>query len=127
MAVERRVRVVVADDDRDTVMSLAFILGDEGYDVRRAYNGDEALTAVREFEPDAVVLDIAMPEPNGWEVARRIRQMELGARPLLIAISGQFVKPSDRVITDMAGFDHFCPKPCEPAKLLGWLANLKSV
>ena len=126
MAEERRVRVVVADDDRDTVMSLAFILGDEGYDVRRAYNGHEAIAAVQDFEPDAVVLDIAMPEPNGWEVARRIRQMDLGARPLLIAIYGQFVKPADRLITDMAGFVHFCPKPCEPVKLLGWLANLKS-
>jgi DNA-binding response OmpR family regulator len=120
------VRVVIADDDRDTVVTLAFILGDEGYEVRRAYNGREALEAVEDFEPDAVVLDIGMPDPNGWEVARKIRGMEGGARPLLIAISGKYVKGADRLVTEMAGFDHFCQKPCAPETLLGWLSKLKS-
>ena len=119
-------RVVVADDDRDVVMTLAFILQDEGYEVRRAYNGREALTVVDEFQPDAVVLDIAMPEPNGWEVARRIRDMGRGARPLLIAISGQYTKAVDRAITDAAGFDYFCAKPCDPKRVLEWLAKLKA-
>lgn len=125
MANKRPVRVVVADDDRDTVMTVAFILGDEGYEVRRAYNGVEALFAVETFEPDAVILDLGMPAPSGWEVARRIRDMTSGVRPLLIAISGQFVKAADRTLADAAGFDHFCPKPCDPKVLLGWLSHLK--
>src|SRR5881394_4358390 len=108
------VRVVVADDDRDTVITLAFILGDEGYEVRQAFNGKEAISAVEDFEPDAVVLDLGMPEPNGWEVARTIRGMDAGARPLLIAISGRFVKGADRALTELAGFDYFCAKPCDP-------------
>ena len=120
----RPVRVVVADDDRDTVVTLAFLLGAEGYEVRRAYNGEEALAAIDDFEPDAVVLDLGMPEPNGWEVARTIRSRGRGARPLLIAISGQFVKAEDQAITDAAGFDHFCPKPCEPKRVLEWLGKL---
>ena len=124
MAPKRPIRVVVADDDRDTVMTLAFLLDDEGYEVRRAYNGSEALEAVEEFEPDAVVLDLAMPEPNGWEVARRIRERERGVRPLLIAIYGQYVKSADQEITAAAGFDHFCAKPCDPGRVLDWLANL---
>jgi CheY-like chemotaxis protein len=124
MAPKRPVRVVVADDDRDTVMTLAFILGEEGYDVRRAYNGQEALAVVEDFEPDAVILDLAMPEQNGWEVARAIRGRSLGARPLLIAVSGQYVKPAEQLVTQAAGFDHFCPKPCTPQRLLEWLAKL---
>ena len=63
---KRPIRVVVADDDPDTVLTLAFILDDEGYEVRRAYSGSEALDAVKGFEPDAVVLDLGMPAPNGW-------------------------------------------------------------
>lgn len=125
-AEQAALRVVVADDDRDVVMTLAFILQDEGYEVRRAYDGREALTMVDEFQPDAVVLDIAMPEPNGWEVARRIRDMRRGARPLLIAISGQYTKAADRAITDAAGFDHFCVKPCDPKRVLEWLAKLRA-
>jgi CheY-like chemotaxis protein len=125
VAKKRPVRVVVADDDHDTVMTLAFILGDEGYEVRRAYSGNEAISAVQDFEPDAVVLDLGMPKPNGWEVARTIRDMVSGVRPLLIAISGQFMRDSDRALADAAGFDHFCAKPCDPKMLLGLLAGLK--
>jgi CheY-like chemotaxis protein len=123
---KRPIRVVVADDDPDTVLTLAFILDDEGYEVRRAYSGSEALEAVKGFEPDAVVLDLGMPPPNGWEVARAIREMPDGARPLLIAISGQYVKPTDRVITEKAGFDHFFPKPCDPKRVLELLSKLAS-
>jgi len=125
MRAKRPIRVVVADDDRDTVVTLAFILGEEGYDVRRAHNGREALDAVEQFEPDAVVLDLGMPEPNGWEVARTIRDKQRGARPLLIAVSGQFVKAVDQLVTKAAGFDHFCPKPCSPQRLLEWLSMLR--
>jgi len=114
----------VADDDPDTVLTLAFILDDEGYEVRRAYSGSEALDAVKGFEPDAVVLDLGMPAPNGWEVARAIREMPDGAHPLLIAISGQYVKPTDRVVTEEAGFDHFFPKPCDPRQVLELLSKL---
>ena len=123
---KRSIRVVVADDDRDTVLTLAFLLGDEGYEVRRAYDGREAIEAVQAFEPDAVVLDLGMPEPNGWEVARTIRAMPGGARPLLIAISGQYVKAADQALTQDAGFDHFCAKPCDPNRVLEWLSKLSA-
>jgi len=121
----RRLRVVVADDNKDMVTTLAFILRDEGYDVRPAYNGKEALAAVQGFEPDAVILDIGMPELNGWQVARAIRELPTGARPLLIAISGEFVKGEDKASTQRAGFDHFFPKPCDTRLLVGLLAKLR--
>src|SRR5262249_36648636 len=79
-------RILVVDDDRDTVTSLLAILRDEGYDARGANDGYSALREVDEFDPDVVVVDIAMPRMSGWELAREIRKKRL-AQPLLIAIS----------------------------------------
>lgn len=122
---DMRPRVVVADDHEDTVTSMALVLEEAGYEVRGVHSGLQALEAVAQFDPDAVVLDLQMPVLNGWEVARAIRAMPTGVRPLLIAISGRFVKGEDHVSTERAGFDHFCLKPCEPRVLLELLANLK--
>lgn len=81
-------RVLVVDDHVDTVKSTVDVLRLAGYDVRGCYNGNEALEAIRDFDPDAVVMDIAMPGMTGWEATRTIREQLPGKRPLLIAITG---------------------------------------
>lgn len=124
MSEKRPVRVVLADDDRDTVTTLAFVLGEEGYEVRSAYNGRDAISAVEEFQPDAVVLDLGMPGPSGWEVARAIRGKGHGPRPLMIAVSGTYARATDQMRTRVSGFDHFCQKPCSPDRILQLLARL---
>ena len=119
-------RVLVVEDDAEIGGALRRSLRLEGYDVRLAEDGVAALEESALFEPDAVVLDLGMPAPNGWEVARTIRAMPGGARPLLIAISGQYVKAADQALTQDAGFDHFCAKPCDPNRVLEWLSKLSA-
>src|SRR5512134_3699620 len=70
----RPLRILLADDDRDTTLSLATLLKLEGYEVRHVYDGDATLRAIREFEPDLVLVDIGMPKLSGYDVARQVRE-----------------------------------------------------
>ncbi len=65
--------ILVVDDEPNIVLSLEFIMQNEGYDVRIAKDGEEALQAIKEKVPDLVLLDIMMPAMSGYEVCQRIR------------------------------------------------------
>ena len=117
-------RILIADDDRDTVLTLMIVLRHEGHEVRGAYNGNQALEAVRQFEPDAVLLDIDMPQGSGWEVVRQIRE-RLAKRPLMIGISGEYKHSVDRILSEIIGFDHYLTKPYEASEVLRLLAPLR--
>ena len=119
----RALRIVVADDEKDTVVTLAAILEDEGHSVLGVYKGPEVLAQARRSRPDAVVVDIDMPGMSGYSVAREIREL-FDPPPLLIAISGKWVGQTDRMLAEIAGFDHFLQKPCEPDALLRLLEPL---
>jgi CheY-like chemotaxis protein len=122
----RPVSVLVADDERDIVLTLESILRDEGYETQGAYSGDEVLKKARAARPDAVILDIQMPGASGFAVARELREMyHLDKAPLLIAITGKWTKSSDRLLAALVGFDHYLLKPCEPDAVLKLLAPLK--
>lgn len=117
-------RILIADDDRDTVLSLATILLQEGHEVREVYRGDAVLDQVRAYKPDVVLLDIGMPGLTGFEIARHMRQ-ELGrARPLLIAVTA-WTQNSARVLGKLVGFDHYLTKPYSTDELLGLLTPLR--
>jgi CheY-like chemotaxis protein len=123
----RPVRVLVADDERDIVLTLEAILRDEGYETQGAYNGDEVLEKARATRPDAVILDIQMPGISGFAVARELRETyPLDRPPLLIAITGKWIKSSDRLLGALVGFDHYLLKPCDPQAVLKLLAPLKT-
>ena len=113
----QRLRILVADDDRDAVGTLLELLRDEGHEVRGVYTGLDVLDSVRDFAPDAVLLDIGMPHINGYEVARELRLRYASARPLLIAVTGRN-QAGDRLFAHLAGFDHHIAKPYDPADLL---------
>ena len=119
----RRLRVLVADDERDTVMTLAAILQDEGYEVREVYRGSEVLRMVRDFDPDVALIDIGMPGMTGYDVARELRQVFGAGRPLLIAVTG-WKMPSDRILAQLAGFDHHLAKPFDSSALLELIAQV---
>jgi CheY-like chemotaxis protein len=114
-------RILVCDDDRDAVAVLLALLRDEGHEVRGVYSGFEVLDGVRDFGPDVVLLDIGMPQINGYEVARKLRERYASARPLLIAITGH-IQPTDRTLANLAGFDHHLAKPYDSSALLALLA-----
>lgn len=118
----QRLRVVIADDDRDAVMTLATILEHEGHEVREVYRGSEVLRMVRDFDPDVALIDISMPGMTGYDVAREIRQVFGERRPTLIAVTG-WKKTSDRILAQIAGFDHHLAKPFEAQALIDLLQS----
>lgn len=121
----RALRVLIADDDRDTIDTMAKLLRAEGHIVQSACNGKEVLPAVRIFRPDAIILDISIPQMSGYAVAQAIRQLFTDVRrPLLIGISGVWKDFADRRIAEQVGFDHYLEKPADPAKLLALLDAL---
>jgi len=111
-------RVLIADDNPDALLTLEALLDSEGYDVRAVNKGTDVLPALREFHPQAVVLDIKMPGLSGYEVARRIHGRYGEARPRLIALSGHYRQESDRLLAQGVGFDHHLAKPCDFSALL---------
>ena len=120
-------RIIVADDEQDTVTTLAAILSDAGYEPIEATRGPEVIAEARRCKPDALVLDIDMPGMSGYTVAREIREMYEHYTPLLIAISGKFVGQTDKMLADLAGFNHFLQKPCDPQILLRLLEPLAHI
>jgi CheY-like chemotaxis protein len=120
----RPLRVLVVDNDADTVFSLLAVLRTEGYVAMGAGSGAAALQILEGFDPDAVILDIAMPQMNGWEAAREIRKRQSQGRPMLIAVTGAYVKKPDELMSRAAGFDHFLVKPADPDFLLNILGAI---
>ena len=117
----RKVRILVVDDEPDVVSTLTVLLEDEGYEVRGLQRGTEVMPEIAKFNPYAVLLDIAMPDMSGYEVAQQIRRRYGQMKPLLIAISGRYKKEPDRMLAELAGFDHHVAKPYDPNALLALL------
>ena len=80
-------RVLIADDNRDWTDGLALLLKDQGYNVRTAYDGKQAVGAAREFRPQVVILDVCMPHMTGYEAGRALSALRPGERPVMIAIT----------------------------------------
>lgn len=110
-------RIVVADDEPDTLLTLAGILEDEGYEVYGFGTGREAVAAARMYGADVLIVDIQMPDMTGYDIARQARH-NLQRRPLLIAISGRWRSEIDMLLSVAIGFDHYFRKPCDPAELV---------
>jgi PAS domain S-box-containing protein len=109
-------RILVVDDNTDAANSLTMLLRIMGHEVHVAHNGQSGLDLATEIRPDVVLLDIGMPELNGYEVARRIRQEPWGNLITLVALTG-WGQDEDRRKADEAGFDVHMVKPIEPAAL----------
>ena len=119
-------RVLIADDDRDTASMLAAILRDEGHETHVVLRGDEVLEMDRLMRPDAVILDVNMPGMSGFALAREIRSRRGIAAPLLIAISGKWTRKEDQQLGEGVGFDHYLLKPCEPVEVVQLLSAFAS-
>jgi len=116
-----RRRVLIADDHRDSTDSLSLLLELRGHEVWTANDGQEAVEAARTHHPDVALLDIGMPELNGYEVARRIRQEPWGKRMRLVAITG-WGQDDDKQRARAAGFDYHLTKPVSLDELEDLLA-----
>ena len=117
----RSLRIIVADDEPDAVAMLKVLLNDEGHDVIGLQRGSEVMKTIQEFDPDALVLDIAIPDKSGYELAKEIRARYGQIRPLLIAITGRYKQSSDKMLGQIVGFDHYLLKPYDPKELIALL------
>ena len=120
-----RCRILIADDNVDSAITLALILKMMGNEVHTVHDGLQAVEAGETFQPDVVLLDIGMPKLNGYEAARRIRELSWGRQAVLIALTG-WGQDEDRRHSEEAGFNHHLVKPVAPAALEKLLAELKS-
>jgi CheY-like chemotaxis protein/two-component sensor histidine kinase len=111
-----RRRILIVDDNTDAADMLGELLKALGASVLVVHSGREALDAVETFAPDVAVLDIGMPEMDGYEVARRIRARSPGRVPMLIALTG-WGQECDQDRSRAAGFDHHMVKPLDVARL----------
>jgi signal transduction histidine kinase len=109
-------RVLVADDNRDAADTLGLLLELYGHEVRIAHSGHAALAVAHTFRPNVALLDIAMPDLNGYEVARNLRVDVSCPNILLIALTG-YGQDGDKERAHEAGFDHHLTKPVDPSKL----------
>lgn len=106
----RSLRILVVDDNVDAAEVLAALLEMNGYELRVAYDGQQALELAEQFVPDAIFLDIGMPGMSGFEVAKALRARPPLAQAAIIALTG-WGAASDRTESKAAGFDHHLTKP----------------
>jgi signal transduction histidine kinase len=108
-------RVLVVDDNADAAGTLAELLQMLGSEVCVAHDGASAIEQTGRFHPDVVLLDIGLPDINGYEVARRIRSLQ-GPQPRLVALTG-WGQEEDKRLAQRAGFDEHWTKPVDPQRL----------
>ncbi|HEX6436063.1 MAG TPA: ATP-binding protein [Candidatus Binatia bacterium] len=116
-------RILVADDFPQAAETLGGLLRQEGYEVQIAQDGLEAFQAAERSHPDVIVLDLAMPELDGYDAARKIREQPWGKQVVLIALTG-WGQERDRHRTKEAGFDAHLTKPVKYEAILELLGNL---
>lgn len=113
--------ILVVDDERNIIELAEMYLAKEGYKVLRAVDGQEALATVRQKQPDLVVLDIMLPELDGWEVCRRLRG-EGDSTPIIMLTARD--EDVDKIVGLEIGADDYMTKPFNPRELV---ARVKAV
>jgi len=110
-------RILFVDDDAASRSGYAAYLNARGYDVVPAATGTEALTLAATCEVDLVVLDLGLPDVDGWEIARSLKSAPKTADVPIIALTGADL-PHERVSAMRAGCDRHLAKPCPPAEVV---------
>jgi PAS domain S-box-containing protein len=119
-------RILVVDDNRDSATSLAMLLQMTGNDTQTAYDGLGAVEQAEAYRPDVILLDIGLPEMNGYDACREIRRQPWGKEVVVIALTG-WGQDEDRRKSKDAGFNAHLVKPVDYAALLKLLAWSESV
>jgi len=114
---QRPGRVLVIEDEQDVAELIRYNLAKEGYEVRVVANGVDGLKQARESRPDMILLDIMVPQLNGWEVCRRLKQEPDTREVPVIMVTGR-VEEGDKVLGFEMGADDYVTKPFSPRELL---------
>ncbi len=118
-------RIIVADDNADQVLTLAALLEDAGHVVRTFRTGAGLLEAIEQFQADVCILDIEMPMHSGYAVAGQLKSRYGSVRPFLVAISGKWYRAADQLLAKSCGFDEFLEKPADARQLMFILAGVR--
>ena len=124
-AAMKGLRVLLVDDETDTLELLAAALVQSGAEVRPQTNVRDALEVIKEWKPDVIVSDIAMPDEDGYSFIRQLRALppeDGGAIPAVALTAYVGIKERTRVLS--SGFQLYVPKPVEASELLSTLASL---
>jgi signal transduction histidine kinase/CheY-like chemotaxis protein len=119
----RAMRVLVVDDNVDAATALEMLVEESGHLVWKAHTGPAGLAAALDYRPDVVLLDIGLPELDGFEVAKRIRQQPVLHNIVLVAMTG-YGREIDRQRSQEAGFDHHLVKPADFGEVQQILATV---
>lgn len=117
----KALRVLVVDDDPGTTVALHEFLSDAGHNVRVAKGGEEALVTAASFAPHVLLVDLGLPDVDGFALAKRLRQLPETADARLIAITGYRRGASHAAV--LAGFEACLVKPLDLSILLATLAR----
>ena len=108
--------ILIVEDNPDSAYSTALLLRLFGHEIRVIHDGRTAVQVIRENPPDVVLLDIGLPELDGWEVARQVNRPPGQKRPILVAVTG-YGQEDDRRRSAEAGIDLHLVKPVDPLEL----------
>ena len=117
MAIEQRKKILIVDDERLTRAVLQHDVILAGYDVMVASNGKEAMQKIREVTPDLIVVDLVMPDMNGFEMCRRIRSNEQTKKTPVIVVSA-LQSQADIQEAKASGADVYLTKPIKPKEFI---------
>ena len=121
-AAAARRRILIVDDNMDAATTMRTFLQMQGHEARCVFDGPSALRLAQEFAPQLVLLDIAMPGMDGYEVIRRLRG-QAGARPVIAALTG-FGRDAEWERMKQAGFDRHLVKPVDAQTLAALIGSL---
>ena len=116
-------KILIADDEPNIVVSLEFLMKQKGYLVRTAVNGEEALSAVREFGPDLILLDVMMPRMSGYDVCQKIRENLAWSaiRIVMLSAKGRDIEVNKGIAV---GADAYVTKPFSTKDLIAKVQEL---
>ncbi len=116
-------KILVVDDDPDIIEILTYNLSNEGYNVKSAVNGVEALKKAKKFIPDIILLDVMMPEMDGIEACSNLREIESLSKSMIIFLSARGEDFTQIAAFD-AGADDYINKPVKPKILLKKISSI---
>ena len=123
-----RKKILLVDDDVDFAEATKLILESKSYDVCVAHDGQEGLKKVKTEQPDLIILDVMMPEMDGYEVCSKLKADPACSRiPILLLTAVGDAMPSSKYTKEMGmktEADDYIPKPVEPLELVGRVENL---
>jgi CheY-like chemotaxis protein len=116
-------RILVVDDNQDAARSMARVLSLQGDDVLAVHDGVDAINTVETFRPHVILMDVGMPQMNGYEAARQIRGHDWGSTAVIIAVTG-WGQEGDRIESREAGCDGHLVKPVDLQELERLMSEL---